>query len=163
MLQYELPIAVTVTPANVYDSIEYGSVLEAAAQNDMKFEITLADAGYDSKENYWITIGKYNATPIIALNKRNLKKEKSDRIFDYFLPISYGTEEWKKYYNMRSAIERVNSRLKEELNLKALKVRGLKSARVHVSISLIALISISYVSLKTNNPNLITSINSFRY
>jgi transposase len=159
----ELPLAFTVTPANVYDSTEYVNVLENVARNDIKFKVTLADAGYDSKENYWITIAKYDAIPIIAFNKPNLRKEKAERIVESVIPIKRNSVDWKRYYNMRSSIERINSRLKEELSLKALKVRGLSKVKVHISISLIALLSISYVSLRTKNSDLMTSISSFRY
>lgn len=126
----ELPLAFTVTPANIYDSTEYPKIFELLLHEGLRPRIVLADAGYDSKENYNLAI-KYGAIPIIALNKRNLKK-KDTRDFERDLPVQRNSELWKNLYKKRSSAERVNSRLKEELALKDLKVRGLDSVRVHV-------------------------------
>lgn len=51
----------------------------------IKPDIIIADAGYDSKKNYLITIAE-DIIPIIAINTRNLKyKEKRD--WESVLPI----------------------------------------------------------------------------
>ena len=126
----------------------------------IKPEITLADAGYDSKTNLMLTALKYHITPIIALNRRNSRKE--TRSWEKKLPIKRNTEEWKHLYWKRGSVERVFARLKEDLNLKAVKVRGIDNVRTHVTLSLITMMSVALVAQKTN-PDLATSINSFRY
>jgi len=124
----ELPLAFTVTPANIYDSTEYPRmILELLMQEGLRPKTVLADAGYDSKENYRLAL-ECGAVPIIAINKRNLKK-KNTRDFEQYLPIQRNSELWKSLYRKRSSAERVVSRLKEESALKDLKVRGLNNVR----------------------------------
>jgi transposase len=157
----ELPLAFTVTPANIYDGKEYPRILETLIQKRMQPKIVLADAGYDSKENYRLAL-KHGAIPIIAINKRNLKK-KDTRDFEFALPIQRNSELWKSLYRKRSSAERVISRLKEELALKDIKVRGLDNVRIHVAFSLIAMLAVALVAFKTGNENKATSVNSFRF
>ena len=77
-VELELPVAFTLTPANVYDSIEYPNLLLKLLSKRIKPDIIIADAGYDSKKNYLITLAE-DIIPIIALNTRNLKyKEKRE-------------------------------------------------------------------------------------
>ena len=45
----------------------------------------------------------------------------------------------------------------------SLKVRGLKKVKTHVAISLISMICIALVALKTGNGDLLASVNSFRF
>jgi len=133
-------------------------------QKGIQPKIVLADACYDSKENYRLVL-EYGATPIIAINKRNLKK-KNTRDFECALPIQRNSELWKSLYRKRSSAERVISRLKEELALKDVKVRGLDNVRIHVAFSLIAMLTVALVALKalkTGNGHKATSVNSFRF
>lgn len=157
----ELPLAFTVTPANIFDSKEYPQILEILTREGIRPKVILADAGYDSKEDYRLAL-KCDAVPIIAINKRNLKK-KSTRDFERDLPVQRNSELWKTLYRKRSSVERVISRLKEELALKDLKVRGLDNVRIHVAFSLIAMLTVAFVALKTGNGNRATSVNSFRF
>lgn len=157
----ELPLAFIVTPANVYDSIEYPEILDKLIQIGIQPKIVLADAGYDSKKNYLLTL-KYGATPIIAINKRKMKRKKV-RDFERNLPIKRNSELWKSLYKKRSSAERVISRLKEELALRDVKVRGLDNVRIHAAFSLIAMLTVALVALKTGNGHRATSVNSFRF
>ncbi len=159
--ELELPIEFTVTPANVYDSTEYPTILEKLANSGINPKIILADAGYDTKENYFLTLKKYKAIPIIALNRRNLKKKGRD--FEIRLPIQRNTDSWKSLYKKRGAVERIISRLKEELNIKSVKVRTLDMVRVHVAFSLIAMLAVALVAIKSGNGDRSTSVNSFRF
>jgi hypothetical protein len=159
--ELELPLAFTVTPANIYDNKEYPKILEILIRKGIQPKIVLADAGYDSKESYRLAL-KYGATPIIAINKRNLKK-KNTRDFERDLPIQRNSELWKSLYRKRSSVERVISRLKEELALKDVKVRGLDNVRIHAAFSLIAMLTVALVAFKTGNGNKATSVNSFRF
>jgi len=127
----ELPLAFTVTPANVYDSTEYTNLMENLMLRGIKPNIILADAGYDSKANMFETLDRFGAIPIIAMNRRNAKN--NERCWEKRLPIKRNSEEWKNLYRERGSIERIFSRLKEDLDLKSLKVRGLDKVRIHVT------------------------------
>ena len=159
--ELELPIGFTVTSANRYDSIEYPDLLKDLIKRGIRPKVIVADAGYDTKENYFLAL-QYNAIPIIAFNRRKMKKE-AIRDFEKDLPIPRNTELWKVLYAKRGAVERINSRLKEELCLKAVKVRTLEKVRTHVALSLIAMLCIALVALKTGNGDLLASVNSFRF
>ena len=73
------------------------------------------------------------------------------------------SELWKTLCRKRSSAERVNSRLKEELALKDLKVRGLNNVRIHVAFSLIAMLTVALAAFKTGNEDRATSVNSLRF
>jgi len=79
------------------------------------------------------------------------------------LPIQRNSKFWSQLYSKRGAVERVISRLKEELNLKAVRVRGIDKVKVHVALSLIAVLSVAWASFKTENGHLSRSINSYRF
>jgi transposase len=159
--ELELPLAFTVTPANVYDNQECFTLLSKIAKGGIKFEYVIADAGYDTKDNYYLISHIYHAVPIIAMNRRNLKK--STREFESYLPIKRDTDLWKSLYQKRGAVERVFSRLKEELALKMVKVRGINNMKTHVATSLITMICVALVAIKSGNINLSKSVNSFKY
>ncbi len=159
--ELELPLAFTVTPANVYDSVEYPNILQRLLSKGMKPEIVIMDAGYDSKKNYLITLAD-DIIPIIALNPRNIKyKEKRD--FEEILPIQRDSKFWSQLYKKRGSVERVISRLKEELNLKAVRVRGIDNVKVHLALSLVAMLTVALAAFKTENGQLSKSVNSFRF
>ena len=88
--ELELPLAFTVTPANVYDSKECFTLLSKTARRGIKFEYVIADAGYDTKDNYYLISHIYHGVPIIAMNRRNLKKKTRD--FENYLPIKRNTD-----------------------------------------------------------------------
>ncbi|RLG48802.1 MAG: hypothetical protein DRN90_03115 [Thermoproteota archaeon] len=159
--EMELPLTFTVTSANVYDSVEYPNLLQKLLSKGIKPDVIIADAGYDSKKNYFITLAE-DIIPIIALNPRNLKyKEKRD--FEKILPIQRDSKFWNQLYKKRGSVERVISRLKEELTLKAVRVRGINNVKVHITLSLIAMLTVALVALKTGNGKMLASINPFRF
>lgn len=159
--ELELPLGFEVTPVNVHDSVRYEPLLTDLMERGIKPKIVLADKGYDGKMNYSFTFD-HGAIPIIAMNPRNLKKSKK-RDFEADFPIQRNSDEWKKLYRKRGAVERVNSRLKEELDLKSLKVRGLDNVKVHAAISLITMLVVALVALKSGNGDLSASVNSFKF
>jgi len=159
--ELELPLVFTVTPANVYDSVEYPNIIQKLLNKGIKPEIVIMDAGYDSKKNYLITLAE-DIIPIIALNPRNMKyQEKRD--FEEMLPIQRDSKFWSQLYKKRGAVERVISRLKEELTLKAVRVRGMGNVKVHIALSLIAMLTVALAAFNTKSGHLSKSVNSFRF
>jgi transposase len=159
--ELELPLGFEVTPANVYDSTRYQALLTDLMGRGIEPETVLADKGYDTKSNYAFTLD-HGAIPIVAMNPRNLKKRRK-RDFEADFPIQRNSDEWKKLYRKRGAVERVNSRLKEELDLKAVKVRGLDNVKIHAAISLITMLVVALVALRSGNGHLSASVNSFKF
>ncbi len=64
---------------------------------------------------------------------------------------------------MRGAVERQFSELKEQLGMQFLTLRGLERVTIHLCISLIVLLGINLVAHLTGNPELLRSIEPWRY
>jgi len=113
----ELPLAVAVLPANVHDAEGFFSVYGKLLQN-FTHEIVklIADCAYDATEIYQALLRGVAA--VIAKNGRGHYPFEKPKDPDY-----------KK----RTAIERLNSRCKEELGLDNLKMRGLWAATFHAT------------------------------
>ena len=160
----EIPIDVLVEPANKNESRLFLPQIHAMiTECGTKPEIVLADAGYDSRRN---TMGliREGIRPIIALNPRGKKGVKRfRRKADYLLPITRHSEEWDRYYAMRSAAERLFSRLKEKLGLTHVKLRTLPRVTVHFALCLIAMVLVAYVSFAIGRPELYLSVEPWRY
>ncbi|MBA3245031.1 MAG: transposase [Actinobacteria bacterium] len=52
--------------------------------------------------------------------------------------IPYGTDEWKRLYRGRSAVEREFGRLKHEYGLAPLRTRGIDRVRIHADLTMLA-------------------------
>ena len=52
--------------------------------------------------------------------------------------IPYGSDEWKRLYRGRAAVEREFGRLKNEYGLTPLRTRGLARVRVHADLVMLA-------------------------
>lgn len=160
--KYGAPVEFTVTPGNCFDSPQYPKLLQMLSDANVSFDVAVADAGYDARNNYFITM-KHKAKPIIAYNRRRKPKGTTGRRLDQILPIQRNSPEWKRYYALRGAVERQFSELKEQLGMTSLTLRSLERATIHLCISLIVLLGINLVAHLTGNPELLRSIEPWRY
>jgi transposase len=158
---FGLPLDYLVIPANTSDSRLYYETLLRTQSAGNRVEVSIADAGYDSKRNILLTI-KHGAIPIIHLNPRR-SKEKRKRRADYLLPVRRGSDEWNRYYNMRSSVERVFSRLRMELGLEHLKLRSLQRVEIHFAMCLITMTAIACTAATTGYARLALCIEPWRY
>jgi hypothetical protein len=159
----EIPVSFLVESANKSENRLFLPHMKSMLASGTKPDIVVADAGYDSRRN---TMGliREGIRPIIALNPRGKKGVKRfRRKADYLLPIARHSEEWDRYYAMRSAAERVFSRLKEELCLTHVKLRTLPRVTVHFALCLIAMLLVAYVSFAIGRPELYLSVEPWRY
>jgi len=60
-----------------------------------------------------------------------------------YLPVPRETKQFERLYKTRSACERVNSRLKENVLLDDLKVRGLPKVKVRIGLNLLVMLAIA--------------------
>jgi len=108
----------------------------------------IMDGIFDTKEVYR-TCEENGFRPIIKFNKRKSKKKRlwelkrSNWRFDFDLP---DRKVWELLYGLRIAAERVNSKLKELMNVRNVKVRGISNVSKHV---LFACISLQIIALVT--------------
>ena len=128
---YELPIAADTTAGNVADVTKASALLRQARFTTGKFhpDYVLADAGYSSKGLREHIRRQYRAEPIIDPNPTHLKT----------VARTPKTAEWKAIYARRTAVERVNSRLKEHRRLNSVRVRGRWKVTLHAVLSVLAL------------------------
>lgn len=147
----ELPLAYEITSANVHDGKIFPILLKKVKRMGLTPRWVVADAGYDSMRNRSLAASE-GMVAIIPVNPRN-KKEK---------PTEPGLE-WRVLYNQRTAAERIFSRLKEELCLKMVKVRGQWRIAVHVALSLLAMLVVAITAVRSDKTEFLTSINAFRF
>ena len=158
---FGVPLDYLVVPANKNDSRLYPQTLVRTKAVGNPVEVAIGDKGYDSKRNIIISI-KHHVIPILAYNPRR-SKDKQKRRADYILPVRRNSPEWNRYYAMRVAVERVFSRLKEELGLCSLKLRGLERVEVHFALCLMAMIAIASTATATGLGQLALCIEPWRY
>lgn len=77
-----------------------------------------------------------------------------------FTPIARDSKKWKKLYNKRTALERINGRMDRDFNLENHKVRGLKKATVMVDIMMIGMLAMAKGHIINNNPDKIRKLKS---
>jgi hypothetical protein len=161
-VRYGAPVDFRVTPGKCNDSPEYPKLIQMLSKAKVSFEVAVADAGYDARSNYFVTL-KHKAKPIIAYNRRRKPKGTTGRRLDRILPIQRNSTEWKRYYALRGAVERQFSELKEQLGINNLTMRGIERVTIHLCISLTVLLAINLVAHLTGNPELLRSIEPWRY
>jgi uncharacterized protein YlbG (UPF0298 family) len=168
-VQREIPLDYLVTLANRYDSTTYSQDLESLRQSEVKFNWVLAAAGYDSVGNLSATINKHNAIPIIAKNRRCLTHGRHTnpqrKSLEKFIDLSLSNEhvKWSQMYSIRSSCERVFSRLKEELCLRQLKVRGMWLVSIHVCLNMIAMLCVWAAAVMLGMSEISNKLNLFRF
>nr|WP_284200187.1 transposase [Alicyclobacillus sacchari] len=118
----ELPIALDVTPANVYDGEMAIPLMKEIHERNWRFQFVMMDAGYDQAKN-GEAARQYGAQAIIALNKRGEKEP---------LSASHPTE--------RSAARWVTTQ-KERLTMNDAHVRGIQKVTIHVYINAVVLLA----------------------
>jgi len=128
---YELPIVVDVSAGNVADVRRASPLLYQARHTYSRFvpDYVLCDAGYSSDRLRRMIKRQFRATPLIdphPLHKKAIAWKES-------IP------EWKAIYCQRTAIERLNGRLKAFFKLDAIRVRGRMKVQVHATMAILTL------------------------
>jgi transposase len=147
----ELPVAFTATPANIRDIQEASNLLKATWRKlPRSIKHLMADRGYSS-DRFRAEAWKRKMEPIIPYrNNQRIGESSLLRIDRHFKP--HGPARLKSLYKKRSAVERVFSRLKEQLSLKNHKVRGLINITLHVQLCLIATLLNAQATIKSHRP-----------
>jgi len=127
--QYELPMVVDISRGNLHDSKKATPLLRQARYTYSRFlpDYVICDAGYSSDRLRRAIKIHYKAQPIIDPNpqhKRAFARTKK-------------TPEWRAIYNRRTAVERLNGRLKAHRRLNSVRVRGKHKVMIHALLSVI--------------------------
>jgi IS5 family transposase len=135
----ELPLAVIVAPANDNEK-KHAPVLFRRAFKATKgrMKLVVADSQYSCK-SLRDQAAEAGVKVVIPYPANQLRGQRVLlRVDRYFR--THGPTREKRAYKLRSSIERVNSRLKEQLCLKNHKVRSLKRIKIHALFCLIAML-----------------------
>lgn len=77
-----------------------------------------------------------------------------------FTPIARDSKKWKRIYNKRTALERINGRMDRDFNLENNKVRGLKKANVMIDLMMIGMMAMAKGHIINNHPENIRKLKS---
>ena len=75
-----------------------------------------------------------------------------------FTPIARNSKKWKRTYNKRTALERINGRFDRDFNLENNKVRGLKKAQVMIDIMMIGMLALAKGHILNSQPEKIRQL-----
>ena len=74
-----------------------------------------------------------------------------EKDFRRFSPVLYGTPKWERLYNERSAVERLNYRLKSLFHIGRRKMRGIQNFQLDVTFSMAVLMAVFVARLKAGD------------
>lgn len=77
-----------------------------------------------------------------------------------FTPIARDSKKWKRTYNKRTALERINGRMDRDFNLENNKVRGLKKATVMIDLMMIGMMTMAKGHIVNKHPEKIRKLKS---
>jgi len=119
-----LPVSVALTAASVHDS-QVAIPLMKMSSSKVDYLYDLMDAAYDAKQIYEIS-KSLGHVPIIDKNPRGKD----------IVPMA---PHQAVRYNERTAVERFNSRIKEEFGARNVMVRGAQKVKLHLMFGVLAL------------------------
>ena len=140
----ELPIAYTVAPCNENDKLYFEPLLEKAHRLGVGFRHVVADSQYNS-ENVRNAAEWLGAEPIIPA-RRASRARRALRVGKGF--VAKGAKRVVRLFRKRWSIERLFGRAKNWLLLDGLRVRGLAQVGIHVSLSLISMLSVAVTAVR---------------
>ena len=126
----ELPLSVDISPGNLHDVNKATPLLSQARYalgGKFRPQYVICDSAYSSDKLRRSVSQHYWAEPIIDPNPSH--KKASMKLVK--------TPEWKTIYNKRTAVERLNGRLKAHRKLNYVRVRGRSKIRIHAMLSVI--------------------------
>jgi len=129
-----LPISVALTSASLHDS-QVAIPLMKLSTSKVVYLYDLMDAAYDAKEIHEIS-RNLGHVPIIDKNSRGKEV------------VPMAPHEAKRY-NERTAVERFNSRIKEEFGADNVMVRGAHKVKLHLLFGIVALFADHLLKLAT--------------
>lgn len=123
-----LPLAWRVETARNHESRYVAQLLDAIRARGLTVETCAADRGYDNNRVF-AEVRERGCVPIIALRKNSPIP---------LAAIPYNSDEWKRLYRGRAAVEREFGRLKNEYGLTPLRTRGLDRVALHANLTILA-------------------------
>jgi len=149
----EMPLAFRVAPANENEKRHAIALLNEAAEG-VRVETIICDKQYSSRRIREF-IKSLGADPVIPYPKNQKKGIKGLLRVDKKFRV-HGPEKLRRLYRLKSAVERVNSRLATLIG--KITFKGLRAAATQVSYAILAMLFIAQTAIKTGKPNKARSI-----
>lgn len=154
----EMPVAMTVAPANENEKKHSVNLLEKASSH-VRFRKLVADPQYSS-QSLRDTAIKYGTVPVIPYPRNQKIGVKGvlriDRKFR-----SHGPQELRRSYRKRAAVERVFSRLKNLTGLKEHNLRGSAKITFHSQLCILAMLLTAQAAINMGKTGKCRSIRYF--
>jgi hypothetical protein len=147
----ELPLAVIAASANENEKKHAPTLIrEALKTTKQRTKTLVADSQFSSRK-LREQLSAQNVKTVIPYPANQSKGEaKLLRVDKYFR--THGPASERHTYTQRGAIERVNSRLKEQLCLEKHRARGLERITIHALLCMIAMLLNALTALRLNRP-----------
>lgn len=152
----ELPVAFIVAPANENEKKHAYKLLDETLETTRgRVKKIVADSQYSSRR-LREKISAHGVEAVIPYPANQRPKDKEFlRVDKHFR--THGPIQKRRIYRRRASIERVISRLKEQLGLNRHKARGLRNLAVHVLLCLITMLLVALAALRLDRPEKIRS------
>jgi transposase len=145
----ELPLTVIAAPANDNEKKHAPTLFEKALKSTNKrMKLLIADSQY-SCQGQRTQASNSGVRAVIPYPANQMRRQKGLLRVDRFFR-THGSNIEKRLYRLRSSIERVNSRLKEQLCLENHKVRSLRRITIHSLFCLIAMLLNAVAAVRLN-------------
>jgi IS5 family transposase len=153
----ELPLAVVVASANENEKKHASALFRKALKATKQRTKTLVADSQFSSRKLREQLSAINVKTVIPYPANQSKEKKTLlRVDRYFR--THGPACERQIYTQRGAIERVNSRLKEQLCLERHRARGLERITIHALLCIIAMLLTALTALRLNRPEKARSI-----
>jgi hypothetical protein len=135
----ELPLAVIAAPSNDNEKRHAPLLLEKALKaTKRRIKVLVTDSQYSCR-SLKDQASNSNVRVVVPFPENQQRNQKGLlRVDRYFR--THGPTDEKRIYRLRSSIERVNSRLKDQLCLERHRVKGLMRIAIHSMFCLIAML-----------------------
>ena len=104
-------------------------------------------------KHYGLTCESVNSCPV--KNTIRIKRAIDPRVFT---PIARSSYKWKKNYNKRTSLERINSRIDRNLGFELHTIRGKNKMTVLLTIGFLIMLSTALGRFRQNRPDLMRSL-----
>ena len=154
----DMPVAAVVASVNGNEKRHAEELMEKASLVVEGFNVVVADSQYSSRRVRGCIV-MHGAMPVVPYMSNQGRGEPVLRV-DRFFRTSGSAVERRVYGVGRASVERVNSRL-ELVGLECLKLRGLRSVRVHVLLCIIVMLVVAVAAIRLGRPWKVRSLASF--
>jgi len=153
----ELPLAVIAASANENEKKHASALFRKALKTTEQRTKTLVAGSQFSSRKLGEQLSTHGVKVVIPYPANQSKEKKTLlRVDKYFR--THGPAGERQIYAQRGAIERVNSRLKEQLCLERHRARGLERITIHALLCIIAMLLNALTALRLNRPEKAKSI-----